>query len=48
MVEKSRESAQAPWRAVLRNWIVKVASGIIRVDGINWRSGHGRARLKIS
>ncbi len=43
LVERSRDFTLVPWRDVLERNIGKVASGILRSDGINWQFGRGRS-----
>jgi hypothetical protein len=47
LVERSRDFTLVPWRDVLEHNIGKVASGIMRVDGISWQFGRGRASPEI-
>lgn len=48
VVERSRDFILVPWRDVLESNIGKPASGIMRVDGINWQFGRGRSGPTIS
>lgn len=48
LVERSRDFTLVPWRDVLERNIGKVASGIMRGDGINWQFGRGRSGPTIS
>jgi type IV secretory pathway VirD2 relaxase len=43
VVERSRDFTLVPWRDVLERNIGKAASGIVRIDGISWQFGRGRA-----
>jgi len=48
LVERSREFTLVPWRDMLERNIGKVASGIIRGDGISWQFGRARSGPTIS
>lgn len=48
LVERSRDFTLVPWRDVLEHNIGKVASGIMRTDGISWQFGRGRSGPTIS
>ncbi|APL96427.1 DUF3363 domain-containing protein [Sphingobium indicum] len=48
LVERSRDFTLVPWRDVLDRNIGKVASGIMRVDGISWKFARGRSGPTIS
>lgn len=43
LVERSRDFTLVPWRDVLERQVGKAASGIMRIDGISWTFGRGRA-----
>lgn len=47
LVERSRDFTLVPWRDVLEHNIGKVASGIMRADGISWQFSRGRASPEI-
>ncbi|MCW2406064.1 type IV secretory pathway VirD2 relaxase [Sphingobium sp. B1D7B] len=47
LLERSRDFTLVPWRDVLEHNIGKVASGIMRVAGISWQFGRGRASPEI-
>lgn len=48
LVERSRDFTLVPWRDVLERNLGKDASGIMRVDGINWQFGRSRSGPAIS
>ena len=48
MVERSPDFTLIPWRGVLERNIGKAASGIMRIDEINWQFGRGRSGPAIS
>lgn len=48
LVERSRDFTLVPWRDVLDRNIGKVASGIMRADGISWQIGRGRSGPEIN
>lgn len=48
LVEQAKEFTLVPWRSVLENRLGKVASGIMRDEGISWRFGRGRQGPEIS
>lgn len=48
LVERSRDFTLVPWRDVLEHNIGKVASGIMRTDGISWQFGRGRSGPDVS
>jgi type IV secretory pathway VirD2 relaxase len=48
LVERSRDFTLVPWRDVLERNIGKAATGIMRVDGINWQFGRGRSGPTVS
>jgi type IV secretory pathway VirD2 relaxase len=48
LVERSRDFTLVPWRDLLERNIGKAASGVLRIDGISWRLGRGRAGPSIA
>ena len=48
VVERARDFTLVPWRDVLERNIGKMASGIMRTDGISWQFGRGRSGPAIS
>lgn len=42
VVERSRDFTLVPWRDVLERSIGKMATGIMRIEGISWQFGRGR------
>jgi len=48
MIEKSREFTLVPWHDVLERNVGKVATGIMRTDGISWRLGRTRSGPEIT
>ena len=48
LVENSREFTLVPWRPAMEKQMGKLASGIMRVDGVSWRFGRDRAGPEVS
>jgi type IV secretory pathway VirD2 relaxase len=48
LVEKSREFTLVPWRPALERQVGKEVAGVMRGDGVNWRSRRARAGPEIS
>ena len=48
VIERSRDFTLVPWRDVLERNLGKMASGIVRADGVSWQFGRSRTGPTIS